>query len=242
MTIVPICSISLSLEMSGACGCVRSRLHPLQLRIIEHPCVQLGGNWLIGHHQFVASAFNEFLIDPCVVAQIAVADRAIQRVSETAAGQIANCLSVAQDGLPPEKNSIGRLGGEAEKAAFQRLARQALASLAAKEGTLARQLYRPGEAGFEGRVIRCDVGSPRAITLLQAQGIQCAIADWPEVMTFPRCHERIVNRCDLVDGDMQLPAEFAHIGDPQGPRSEEHTSELQSRPHLVCRLLLEKKK
>src|SRR5690554_7625017 len=27
-----------------------------------------------------------------------------------------------------------------------------------------------------------------------------------------------------------------------GFRSEEHTSELQSRPHLVCRLLLEKKK
>src|SRR3989442_4692749 len=27
-----------------------------------------------------------------------------------------------------------------------------------------------------------------------------------------------------------------------GDRSEEHTSELQSRPHLVCRLLLEKKK
>src|SRR2546422_8565241 len=33
-------------------------------------------------------------------------------------------------------------------------------------------------------------------------------------------------------------------GDPQRPvsRSEEHTSELQSRLHLVCRLLLEKKK
>src|SRR5215813_15575172 len=29
---------------------------------------------------------------------------------------------------------------------------------------------------------------------------------------------------------------------PQADRSEEHTSELQSRPHLVCRLLLEKKK
>src|SRR5437870_6629550 len=28
----------------------------------------------------------------------------------------------------------------------------------------------------------------------------------------------------------------------QGYRSEEHTSELQSRGHLVCRLLLEKKK
>src|SRR5690554_7650357 len=31
-------------------------------------------------------------------------------------------------------------------------------------------------------------------------------------------------------------------GADRGPRSEEHTSELQSRPHLVCRLLLEKKK
>src|SRR3712207_8775491 len=34
-------------------------------------------------------------------------------------------------------------------------------------------------------------------------------------------------------------------GDPdrrQGRRSEEHTSELQSRQYLVCRLLLEKKK
>src|SRR2546422_5579470 len=29
---------------------------------------------------------------------------------------------------------------------------------------------------------------------------------------------------------------------PKNPRSEEHTSELQSRLHLVCRLLLEKKK
>src|SRR5687768_17892899 len=31
-------------------------------------------------------------------------------------------------------------------------------------------------------------------------------------------------------------------GPPPRPRSEEHTSELQSRLHLVCRLLLEKKK
>src|SRR5690554_7498387 len=31
-------------------------------------------------------------------------------------------------------------------------------------------------------------------------------------------------------------------GQVEGGRSEEHTSELQSRPHLVCRLLLEKKK
>src|SRR5207253_10692334 len=32
------------------------------------------------------------------------------------------------------------------------------------------------------------------------------------------------------------------IAEQMGKRSEEHTSELQSRGHLVCRLLLEKKK
>src|SRR2546422_7538504 len=41
-----------------------------------------------------------------------------------------------------------------------------------------------------------------------------------------------------------LLALYTHPGhDPAGEiRSEEHTSELQSRLHLVCRLLLEKKK
>src|SRR3989442_11391278 len=38
-----------------------------------------------------------------------------------------------------------------------------------------------------------------------------------------------------------LPARL-HPENFASARSEEHTSELQSRPHLVCRLLLEKKK
>src|SRR2546425_7756265 len=38
-----------------------------------------------------------------------------------------------------------------------------------------------------------------------------------------------------IGGDARLPA-------APGPRSEEHTSELQSLAYLVCRLLLEKKK
>src|SRR2546422_6876729 len=37
-------------------------------------------------------------------------------------------------------------------------------------------------------------------------------------------------------------AGHAMIARDDGARSEEHTSELQSRLHLVCRLLLEKKK
>src|SRR5436305_11266443 len=43
--------------------------------------------------------------------------------------------------------------------------------------------------------------------------------------------KNIHNRFYLYERDLQLSL-----------RSEEHTSELQSRPHLVCRLLLEKKK
>src|SRR5215813_3137473 len=43
-----------------------------------------------------------------------------------------------------------------------------------------------------------------------------------------------------VDAGECRAAQFGDV-DLQA-RSEEHTSELQSRPHLVCRLLLEKKK
>src|SRR5207244_9691797 len=51
-----------------------------------------------------------------------------------------------------------------------------------------------------------------------------------------------------VDDLPELRAVAAHDGDGKHrlrlapPRSEEHTSELQSPDHLVCRLLLEKKK
>src|SRR6266498_5121856 len=38
----------------------------------------------------------------------------------------------------------------------------------------------------------------------------------------------------------EVPDLEVHVAGPAGARSEEHTSELQSRPHLVCRLLLEK--
>src|SRR2546429_9950872 len=44
--------------------------------------------------------------------------------------------------------------------------------------------------------------------------------------------------------DIMVCQEAARSGwaSKSSPRSEEHTSELQSRLHLVCRLLLEKKK
>src|SRR2546430_9896307 len=52
-----------------------------------------------------------------------------------------------------------------------------------------------------------------------------------ECYRLKRQSRRVVSR----DSDEDLP-------EPEVPRSEEHTSELQSQSNLVCRLLLEKKK
>src|SRR2546429_9317297 len=59
--------------------------------------------------------------------------------------------------------------------------------------------------------------------------------------------------CDVAVGHHHVARQLAHLHAlgralqlghevEAGQRSEEHTSELQSRLHLVCRLLLEKKK
>src|SRR5690606_17890157 len=46
----------------------------------------------------------------------------------------------------------------------------------------------------------------------------------------------------IADGESDYGALDANVDILAGSRSEEHTSELQSREKLVCRLLLEKKK
>src|SRR5690625_6416522 len=46
----------------------------------------------------------------------------------------------------------------------------------------------------------------------------------------------------IYSGQWRMIGGKAEAGEPRWRRSEEHTSELQSRGHLVCRLLLEKKK
>src|SRR5206468_11927115 len=63
--------------------------------------------------------------------------------------------------------------------------------------------------------------------------------------TLFRSNERIVDGLALAFGVTFRAAPYEALGltDPGGAeRSEEHTSELQSRSDLVCRLLLEKKK
>src|SRR3712207_9300389 len=65
----------------------------------------------------------------------------------------------------------------------------------------------------------------------------------PEILDSQEPHGRqeLVARQHLVDlGPREVRAGIKEV--LLGLRSEEHTSELQSRQYLVCRLLLEKKK
>src|SRR2546421_8631379 len=71
--------------------------------------------------------------------------------------------------------------------------------------------------------------------------------DWPGVAVVHRCH--FMGLKAIYNGvirftNVRVPKENVLWGEGKGLklRSEEHTSELQSRSDLVCRLLLEKKK
>src|SRR5947209_14924623 len=67
---------------------------------------------------------------------------------------------------------------------------------------------------------------------------------FPYTTLFRSTAQRRLSQDGVRRAARRLPAGREDLGIPhgQGPRSEEHTSELQSRQYLVCRLLLEKKK
>src|SRR3989442_4152340 len=68
---------------------------------------------------------------------------------------------------------------------------------------------------------------------------------FPYTTLFRSLQALVIRNLDTADDELAPLGERMHIEalpDPHRRRSEEHTSELQSRPHLVCRLLLEKKK
>src|SRR3712207_7845269 len=62
------------------------------------------------------------------------------------------------------------------------------------------------------------------------------VADLPEIEEPDSFYDH-----QLVGLTVRLPDDTV-VGEVAAVRSEEHTSELQSRQYLVCRLLLEKKK
>src|SRR2546425_4856903 len=62
------------------------------------------------------------------------------------------------------------------------------------------------------------------------------------VRVHPGPAHRHAQRRDVPASGLRRSDPRHALADPQGRRSEEHTSELQSLAYLVCRLLLEKKK
>src|SRR5437899_12015888 len=87
-------------------------------------------------------------------------------------------------------------------------------------------------------VVRARTGNRGADAVLVATPIPAVVA---EALALARPGGRALL---FAQNDPKMRIEFpaAAVGVDEKERSEEHTSELQSLRHLVCRLLLEKKK
>src|SRR3712207_8905799 len=79
--------------------------------------------------------------------------------------------------------------------------------------------------------------------LLDIQGMPTLLKLKKRRFQCKSCRRVSVAETPLVEKNCQISKEvWAKIVQLHTERSEEHTSELQSRQYLVCRLLLEKKK
>ena len=87
--------------------------------------------------------------------------------------------------------------------------------------------------------------SAMAGTVRQSQFLECVQRLSHETHARARHAARSQADSVLEESVVGLPTQFdpdlSQLSSPYRCQSEEHTSELQSRPHLVCRLLLEKK-
>src|SRR5690625_5243280 len=85
-------------------------------------------------------------------------------------------------------------------------------------------------------------GSPKITKILNQEGIHTTEKNVSRIMRENNMRSKVVKKYKATTNSKhQLPV-FPNLLDQNFNRSEEHTSELQSRGHLVCRLLLEKKK
>src|SRR5690625_1385137 len=118
-------------------------------------------------------------------------------------------------------------------------------STAVSAARVAARLCMEVRASFDGASLSKDDESPVTVADFGSQAIICRIIreafpedrivaeeDSSALRTRPRTLEEVRRLVENQVGDASA----------EDVRSEEHTSELQSRGHLVCRLLLEKKK
>src|SRR5690554_7386089 len=82
-------------------------------------------------------------------------------------------------------------------------------------------------------------GAPTA-PLAKAAAARTFIHTVGRLLTRQRASQAFISGITVLISKNMIENDIADLSGID--RSEEHTSELQSRPHLVCRLLLEKKK
>src|SRR2546422_2536014 len=89
------------------------------------------------------------------------------------------------------------------------------------------------------------------ICLVRGDGVRVWDSDGKEYLDFGaglavaalgHCHPRVTGAIREAAATLLHVSNLYYTAPQNHLRSEEHTSELQSRLHLVCRLLLEKKK
>src|SRR5690625_5618048 len=86
------------------------------------------------------------------------------------------------------------------------------------------------------------VYAPEALQRLQQMGVGQMYMPPQAMDTYNQLAMSLYDALSAWGGETQTPEAMAIQAMAPQARSEEHTSELQSRGHLVCRLLLEKKK
>src|SRR5690554_7538908 len=100
---------------------------------------------------------------------------------------------------------------------------------------------KPKEA-YRGKVMKRNVLIIGAGGVAQVVAHKCAQHN--DILGNIHIASRTVEKCQQIVDSVREKGSLKTAGELQAHalRSEEHTSELQSRPHLVCRLLLEKNK
>src|SRR5438552_17831622 len=110
-----------------------------------------------------------------------------------------------------------------------------------RNATICTPSPRHGRAGSRHRCWLSTSRRPR-----RSRPASSARMSTPErsirLVPLPACSARDDQRGEHEQRQKQVDRFPPHPGPPASDRSEEHTSELQSPDHLVCRLLLEKKK
>src|SRR5690606_11893943 len=126
------------------------------------------------------------------------------------------------------------------------------ASVGGKTGVALAQAKNADGAFWQPSAVLCDVEllateSPRGFRSALAEVVKTALIGDPELLDLVEAEAPTLARgvgehtAEIVHRSIRVKARIVSADEREAGRSEEHTSELQSRENLVCRLLLEKK-